>query len=142
MTRYTLLILCLLTVKLSFCQVGYPKKIVINKDTIIALTIEQVKAINITYLQLQEAREYNALYKKTIDSYSVLLPVYDNTVQDLKNIIAIQENTISNKDELISVITNSDKKKAGEIKRLEIQNKILRGGFVITLITIGILLIL
>ena len=127
---------------MSFCQSGYPKKVIINRDTVVALTPEQVKTINISYLQLQEVKEYNALYKKTIDSYSVLLPVYDNTVQDLKNIIAIQENTISNKDELISVITNSDKKKAREIKILEIQNKILRGGFVITLITIGILLIL
>jgi hypothetical protein len=35
-----------LTSQLCFCQSGYPKKLVVGKDTVIGLTLEQVKIIN------------------------------------------------------------------------------------------------
>lgn len=51
----TLAILALMSTS-CFSQIGYPKKIVLNGDTVIAVTVPQMKKINLTRVQLDEAR--------------------------------------------------------------------------------------
>jgi len=42
---------------LSFSQSGYPKKIVLQTDTVIAITVKQMDRVNEIYLQNKECQE-------------------------------------------------------------------------------------
>ena len=43
--------------QLSFSQSGYPKKLVVGKDTVIGLTLEQVKIINEVKIDRDKSKE-------------------------------------------------------------------------------------
>ena len=55
----------------SICQTGYPKKSVINGDTLALVTIDQVKQINLTYNDKDR-------YKVKCDSLSKQIQLYDD----------------------------------------------------------------
>lgn len=89
-------ILFLLTATSLYCQNSYPKKILINSDTIVAITPIQLKQINSRLLELKDLR----LYTQTLEEY--------NATQ--KNVIKHQIglNRELNKKNTRLLINNSD----------------------------------
>jgi hypothetical protein len=82
----------LLIVTLSFSQNIYPSKVVINGDTIIAITTKQLYTLNDTLYHFSNTEKLVNLYKARIDT--------------LSDIILLQNKLISNKDKLIEVSDN------------------------------------
>ena len=54
-----------MTSSLVLSQNGYPKKIIIGKDTLTAFTFEQIKQINLVKFNLDECKQIqDSLFKK------------------------------------------------------------------------------
>ena len=111
MKRFLITTLFLLTATLLFCQESYPKKLVIENDTIIAITPEQTKAINFVF----DERDF---YKDKSDSLSVKIAVQSLSLN--RQIMINRE--LSNENEL--TLMNLDTyKKLNEINQSTIQYK-------------------
>jgi len=82
----------LLIVTLSFSQNTYPSKVVIDGDTIIAITTKQLYTLNDTLYHFSNTEKLVNLYKARIDT--------------LSDIILLQNKLMSNKDKLIEVSDN------------------------------------
>ena len=116
----TLLILTLMSLY-SFCQTGYPRLMVIDKDTIVALTIPQLKKVNISFVKLDFQKEMNdtlnsiiSSYKQAIETQKHLNASYENQIS-LKNGIIVEDDAIRSHSKKIEL------KQTRQIKWLKIQ---------------------
>lgn len=83
--------------KLSFCQTGYPKKIVIDNDTVICITTRQLTIINHNHIELMECREKDSLNTSLLD-------LCERTVQSKDSLNHILDSEISAQKEVISTL--------------------------------------
>lgn len=89
--RFIMLGICLLTAVLSFCQVNYPSKKVIDGDTIIAISPEQLIKINVTYVEKEKYQVLkDSLTKRYYDIYNLKLEGQEL----LRNMTAQRDNAI------------------------------------------------
>lgn len=100
---FLLLSILILTQLSSFSQEGYPKKIVIDGDTLCAITIDQVRKLNFVYIKddfLKEMNDtlvvQNERYKSLSNKYSDLVKEYEVTMNLRKQVISEQDTIISN----------------------------------------------
>lgn len=75
--KFTLLILILAIRISSYCQETYPREIILNKDTIIGITEDQLKEINIVFSE-------NSYYKEVIDSTELIIRSINETLLNTK----------------------------------------------------------
>lgn len=129
-------------IKLSISQAGYPKKIVINKDTLCALTIPQVDSVNKAFVTRDECYELRDSLFSQIGTYDALVNNQRATIKyqdkeiDLKNKIIAQKDTIIKSDEnKIAELKGEKNKFENKIKWLKFQRTI----FPIAGIVIGVL---
>ena len=92
---FLLLSILILTQLSSFSQEGYPKKIVIDGDTLCAITIDQVRKLNFVYIKddfLKEMNDtlvvQNERYKSLSNKYSDLVKEYEVTMNLRKQVIS------------------------------------------------------
>jgi len=142
MRKGILLVVCLLIAKLAICQDGYPKKVVINGDTVIAITIAQMTIINGIHISLEECREHRDSLLTTVDSCRLLSNLCDSTTTRLLSIISIQDTAIAEKTSIITAAESSNKKQQKEIKKLVTLNSILKSTTGLLIITTLLLIIL
>lgn len=146
MIRGTILILFLLIARSALCQDGsqqsYPRKIVVGKDTVIALTREQMQVANNLYLHLDECKEVCQQTSDALDSCKVALSLYDSTDKNLKSQNAILYSAIEERDTVISRATVLDRQNRDVIKKLKNQNILLKVSGVVAGIAIVLLSIL
>lgn len=110
---------------LSYSQGIYPRKVVIGKDTVIAISVQQMKDINIAYLSLQECQDINSQYRAYLDSANTALSVQDTIIYNLQSKISLYKIAVTDRDTVIvrqQQQIASDKK---EIKRLKVHKGIL-----------------
>ena len=81
--------LCLLTTILSFCQTTYPKKLVIDNDTVVVITPIQLKGIN----QLLVDRK---ILKETLSDVQIRFKMLQNDILSMNKLS-------ENKSQLISL---------------------------------------
>jgi hypothetical protein len=79
MRKAIILIIFLLTVTLSYCQNTYPQKIVLNKDTVVAITETQLQHINECFYQRDGMRA-------DADSMAYLLSMQSLSISRQSNI--------------------------------------------------------
>jgi hypothetical protein len=79
MRKAIILITFLLTVTLSYCQNTYPQKIVLNKDTVVAITETQLQHINECFYQRDGMRS-------DADSMAYLLSMQSLSISRQSNI--------------------------------------------------------
>lgn len=142
MKRGTILILSLLMTKLAICQNGYPKKVVIGPDTVVAITQDQMKIVNKVHISLQECREINDSLFSTIDSCKVLSYLHDSTTHNLQQQLFIKSQAIQERDSIIDRAIIRDKRQIQDIKRLERYNRVIGIFSGSLIILVGYLLIL
>jgi hypothetical protein len=141
MKHVILLTICLLIVSWSFSQTGYPKKIVINKkDTVIAITIEQMQIANNVYLSYIEYKELYDSASVYLDSCIALSTIVERNNNNLKSRILIKDSIISDKNYLIKEGTHIIKQQDKKIHRLQSFNKVL-GGLVAAFIVVALLIL-
>ena len=121
--------------KLAICQIGYPKILVLENDTVIAITKMQMKKINNLYLHNNECKETNQLLISTIDSCKTTFTIYDTIVFNLKDQIQIYKQGATESNKVITEMVELDKKKNKRINSLSSQNKLLKASTILVLIT-------
>lgn len=137
---------------MSYCQTSYPKKIVVGKDTVVAVTETQLKEINKTFLETEALKEETQVLKKTISEK-------DSVIADLKQIYITNNKIDSVYQSQISYyrgIIDLQNQKYGDMKsefqaqnlllkkdlrRTNIKSGFLQSAVIITLILLPVLLI-
>lgn len=121
---------------LSFSQNGYPKQIVINKDTVVAIDMQQVKTLNLLQLDYTECSEIkNALIVK-IKEDSILISKEREYELLLSNRLDMQDKIIIN-DNILYKNLQSDLEKSNKLYKREKIKVGIFGGF--SAILVGII---
>jgi Na+/phosphate symporter len=109
----------------SFSQTGYPKKIVHEGDTVIAITRDQMKKVNGVQLSLQECREINDSVMVVVDSCGAAFNVFRAAEKELKERISIRDEAIAERNKVITEAKDLVKVQKKEIRRLRTHRTIL-----------------
>lgn len=136
------LILFLLTSKLAICQTGYPKIVVFENDTVVAITKVQMKKMNNLHLHYEECKETNTLLESTLDSCKAVFAIYDTMLINLKDQRIILQEGAKESKKVISQMVELDEKKNKKIRNLTLQNKLLKAGGILTLAAAAIFMII
>lgn len=130
----------MLITKSSFSQSVYPKLIVIEPDTLCAVTLAQLDSINATSVYLDECNELNDSLNSEIKTYGelvhaqkVVIAAQDKENQDLKN-------AIGEKDKIIKIDDDMNKRLNRKVKWIKLQRNVLSLAVVATTIWIAIIL--
>lgn len=124
---------------LGISQVAYPKKVVIDNDTVCIVSIPQIKIVNKVFIDRDELRELN-------DSLNSELSNYRDLAEGQKQIIITQDQQKEIKDKIIlekDVIIQSDEKLAKKQNRqigwLKLQRNVLAISALVLSVTLVIL---
>jgi|688.fasta_scaffold487669_3 hypothetical protein len=130
-----------MTSSLSFSQVGYPKKIVIGKDTVIAVTQKQVKQLNILHFDYKECNEIKDSLIANTKKDSILIESQKKYSVSLENQLSTQGKILLNTTD-VNLQLNKDLKDAQKLyNRQKIKTGIVGGMFTVALGALVTLLI-
>lgn len=130
-----------MTSSLSFSQVGYPKKIVIGKDTVIAVTQKQVKQLNILHFDYKECNEIKDSLIANTKKDSILIESQKKYSVSLENQLSTQGKILLNTTD-VNLQLNKDLKDAQKLyNRQKIKTGIVGGMFTVVLGALVTLLI-
>ena len=107
--------ICLLTTISSYCQSNYPQKIVVNKDTVVAITVDQLQTANCL---LSEREIYKSQLDTAIVFFSKAVDDYEARIKEKNVAIAMQSQQI---DQINKLNANGDKQITLLNKKLKIQ---------------------
>ncbi|HNQ21084.1 MAG TPA: hypothetical protein PKI46_08495 [Bacteroidales bacterium] len=137
---FVLLMLAMMS-NLALSQNGYPKKVIVGKDTLAAFTFEQVKQINVVKFNLDECKQIQDSLFKKIELDSTLISTQIALNKSLKSEIGIQKDIISNHT-LINLELNKTLDKAiKDNKRQRIKVGVLGGTTLVLSVTTLVLLL-
>lgn len=128
--------------KLAICQTGYPKIVVYENDTVVAVTKEQMKKINSLHLHYEECKETGHLVQAALDSCKTVFAIYDTMLINLKDQRNVLQEGANESRKVITQMVELDEKKNKKIKRLTAQNKLLKAGGAIVLAVAVIFMII
>lgn len=121
-----------------FCQTGststslkYPKKIVYERDTVVAFTPLQVKKIQLISIELDEVKELNDRLKSQISKDSLLITSLDNVVKSYDRERELSPMIITNDSLRVAEYKIQIESLEKNIKKSRNGNKIF-GGVVLT----------
>lgn len=78
MKKILMLFILILVIKISsYCQETYPKEVVINNDTVICITEDQLKEVNVIF-------EENRAYRTIIDSTTTIISKVNGNILSQK----------------------------------------------------------
>lgn len=122
----------------SISQEGYPRKIVIDRDTVCAITFPQVDSVNKTFVDLDECNELKDSLYSQIDTYGKLVEGQKQVIISQEKEIDIQKNIVSEKDNIIASDEKLLKKQNRQVQWLKIQRAILS----VAVLTLGVTVII
>lgn len=104
-----------------FCtsQTNYPKLTVISGDTVIIFTPQQVKKINIAYLELDRCTELNTSYSNEISLYKQTVQNLEAQKNNLITAIKLHEDVDREKNIQITALEEDIKIKNKQINTLK-----------------------
>lgn len=111
--------------KLSFCQVNYPQKAVINGDTVCIISISQVDSINVTYIKLDECHEICTVLRAEISNYEELVKTNEVIMESNQKQLEIQKHIIEEKNQVDVQNEEIIKKQKRAIKWLRVERDVL-----------------
>lgn len=115
----------MLTALFCFSQEKYPRKAIIDGDTVGIFTIGQVRQANQKFAMLDECREQNDSCNAQVKNYSRLNDKKNEIIAEYKNQVSVQEQINA---EQTKIILNLDKQVSGNEKRIKflaLKNKAL-----------------
>lgn len=122
MKRLSLILICsVLTVQSAICQTAYPKKAVIDGDTVCILNSEQTKAVNKVFVDRDECFELRDSLYSQIKNYDILVSDKNSVITSQQTEIDICKKIISDKDIIIQSSNKQLKDQNNKIKFLKIQ---------------------
>lgn len=135
MKKLIMLVILAILPHLSFSQVGYPRIIVLESDTVVAISRAQVKNLNLFHVNYDFASiQLDSLEKVATDCQELIL-----INKDLQRSIITKDSLVSNKDSVYTeIITVKDKninKLERKIKKKTVIGSVI-GGLLVILIVI------
>lgn len=115
-----------------FCQAAFPRKAVIDNDTVCILSIEQTKVINKVFVDRDECNEMKDSLNSELTNYGDLVQVQKQVIASQDKEIDIHKKIISEKDVIIESDSKLLKKQNRQVQWLKIQRTVL-GGIAISL---------
>lgn len=106
-----LLILTMIIPMSLYSQEKYPKKLIIGNDTVVAISVPQLRTINSVFVDLNE-------YKVKVDTLSYLVNLYKDLTVNLNEKISTQDSIISRKNLLINTYSDMNDDNLAVIKSL------------------------
>lgn len=135
MKKLIMLVILAILPHLCFSQVGYPRIIVLESDTVVAISRAQVKNLNLLHVKYDFAAiQLDSLERVAIDCQELIL-----INKDLQRSIITKDSLVSNKDsvytEIITVKNNNINKLERKIKKRTVIGSVI-GGLLVILIVI------
>jgi len=123
---------------LAFCQSGYPKKVIYNDDTVVLITISQIKIVNNTKIERDKLKKDNHTLRTKCDS---LIENCDNLTSIYKENYELEQKiNIKNKKAISSYKDNEkDWKQMVKNEKRKGNKKALGGvliGFLLGVLTV------
>lgn len=109
--KLKLLAILALIAQLTYSQNDWPKKILIGKDTLVAITIPQVKQMNMAFADLD-------FYKQLSDTFRLLNKYQEMTINKQGQIVSNYDSQLSLKQSVI----NNDQQVIFNFKELDKAN--------------------
>lgn len=94
-----------------YSQEKYPKKLIIGNDTVVAISVPQLRTMNSVFVDLNE-------YKVKVDTLSYLVNLYKDLTINLNEKISTQDSIISRKNLLINTYSDTNDDNLAVIKSL------------------------
>lgn len=117
----------------AISQSVYPKKAVLDKDTVGIVSIDQVRKVNKSFVDLDECQEMK-------DSLTAQIRVYDKLHSEMNNTITSQDKEILIKQSIITqqqTILQDDDKIAKKMNRRIVLLKVERIALAVALVTLA-----
>lgn len=135
MKKLIMLVILAILPHLCFSQVGYPRIIVLESDTVVAISRAQVKNLNLLHVKYDFAAiQLDSLERVATDCQKLIL-----INKDLQRSIITKDSLVSNKDsvytEIITVKDNNINKLERKIKKRTVIGSVV-GGLLVILIVI------
>ncbi len=135
MKKLIMLVILAILPHLCFSQVGYPRIIVLESDTVVAISRAQVKNLNLLHVKYDFAAiQLDSLERVATDCQKLIL-----INKDLQRSIITKDSLVSNKDsvytEIITVKDNNINKLERKIKKRTVIGSVI-GGLLVILIVI------
>lgn len=109
-------------VSLSATSQGvYPRQAVIDSDTVGILSIDQIRAINKTFVSLDECNELKDSLNSEIATYTLLTHTYKNIIGSKDTELSIYKDILKEKDSIIETDAKMIKKMKRNITWLRVQ---------------------
>lgn len=106
-----LLILMMIIPMSLYSQEKYPKKLIIGNDTVVAISVPQLRTMNSVFVDLNE-------YKVKVDTLNYLVNLYKDLTVSLNEKISTQDSIISRKNLLINTYSDMNDDNLAVIKSL------------------------
>ena len=139
--KFLILIIFLLIAQLSISQPGltsneYPKLYISeNNDTLLLLTIDQVKKLNVLKLEKDKYKELTDSLNRQVSDYELVIIQDKELINNLKEQLILKGKIINEKDGIVSELTDKNKKIEKKLNRNVFFNKVL-------IVGVGILTVL
>ena len=137
MGQLKLLLISLLMPILSFSQSGYPKQILLEGDSIVAITKDQMKTLNLVKVTLDKNIEMNKLKDLKIVSLENTIKADTQLIGQLDKAEEVNKALLNNRQELIA----SQAKTIDNLSNIIKKDKVKKG-VLISLIVGGIIAII
>jgi len=108
--RNLIFLACLLIAQCSYSQTTYPKQTVLNGDTLVLVTLEQVKLINYTFLSLEECKALGKSYVKQIENYKFKCGKQEALISNLRSQINTSTDLQREQEESIKLLEENTSK--------------------------------
>lgn len=108
-------------IKSGISQDEYPRKIVIDKDTVCAITIPQLDSANKSFVEGDKCKEEKDSLNSQIKNYETLVEGQDTVIASQGKEIDIQKNISAEKDAIIASDEKLLNKQNRQVKWLKLQ---------------------
>lgn len=126
MIRFVIILICLVRISPSvFCQPQFPKKAVIDNDTVCIISVEQTRTINKVFIDRDECVELKDSLNSQIKTYGIFVGQQKDIISSQETEIAIQNKIITEKNIIIDSDDKILKQQNRQIGWLKIQRTVL-----------------
>ena len=117
----------MLTALQSYSQKTYPSRVVIDRDTVILITLDQAQRVNVAFIKLDEYSDMVSQLKTIIDTAARLIDLQRNEIDLRKEQLKVKSDIV---DQQRFVIKNLDAEVA-RINRKNTMNKFERNVLIV-----------
>lgn len=123
----------------AISQTAYPKRAVIDNDTVTLISIEQTKTINKVFVDRDECNEMKDSLNSELQNYGDLVQTQKSIISSQGTEIDIQKKIVVEKDVIIDSDAKLLKKQSRQVGWLKLQRTVLAVSTLVLSVTLFII---